>query len=66
MSKDTDSPVVVRINEDVTAASLISFQGENNNKSEKHGIVRNIEFEFIVTSIKTTSFVIVWLIFLIN
>ena len=52
MTKSTDSTVVVRINEDIVAASLLSLYGEKNKKLEIQDKVTNIEFESIVTSIK--------------
>ena len=42
MSKYTDSPVIVIINEDVLAASFISLHFEKNEKSEKQDIVTNV------------------------
>ena len=48
MSKDTDSPSFVSINEDV-AATLLIYLNENNNKDyEKQDIVTNTYFEAIV------------------
>ena len=49
LSKDTYYPLVVVINEDVAAASLLSLNGNNKKYSEKQDIVTNIEFEAVIT-----------------
>ena len=56
MSKDIDYLVVISINEDFIATSLLSMYNENNKDNEKQGIVTNIEFEFIILSIKKYFF----------
>ena len=54
MSKYTYSLLFVSINEDVSAALLISLHGDNNEDYDKQDIVTNIYIESIVPSIKIT------------
>ena len=63
MSKNTESHLNVGRNEYVTSASLLTFHDDKIEESDKQGIVTNIKFEAIVTSIKKTSLVSAWLIF---
>ena len=48
MSKDTDSTLVVRINEGVASAALLSLYGGNDEDLENHDMVSNIESEVSV------------------
>ena len=48
--------MVVGINEDVAAASLLTLHDNNIEDFDKHDIFTNIEFEYIVTSIKKCLF----------
>ena len=56
MPKDTYYKLVVSINEDVAAVSLIYLHADNNDEYEKQYIAANIYFEAIVTSIKNKLF----------
>ena len=56
MSNDKYSQLVFKINEDVAAASLIYFHGNNIEDYEKQDIVTNIKFESIITLIENKLF----------
>ena len=43
-------------NENVSAASLLNFYDNNIEEYEKQGIVTNLKFEYIITSIKKHFF----------
>ena len=51
-----ESQLVVDINEDVAATSLLTLRGKNNEDFDKQDMVTNIEFEAIVPSIKKHFF----------
>ena len=47
MLRDKESPLVEVINEDVAAASLLSFHGGNDEESEQRDMCENIAFEAV-------------------
>ena len=51
MSKNKESQLVVGINEDVAATSLLYLHSNNVEYYDKQDIVSNISFEVIITSI---------------
>ena len=62
MSKNIESQLNVHSNGDAATTSLLTLHGDNIEESDKQDTVTNIEFEYIVPSFKSTSFISTWLI----